>query len=286
MSLVITLTGTGNPIPHPERAGGGVLVQADGVNLQFDAGRATIMRLAAIGLHPEDLAAVFLTHHHSDHLQGLDDLAYTRKNMPDPDYIHDSTIVVAPDGPLRHFLDHLLDPWKYDFEVRDENRGRKVNRSIDAVLFEASDTPMQVWESGDVKVSASSVRHEPVVPAVGYRVDSPSGSVAISGDTRVCEEMERLSEGVDVLVHEAMLSDVVRGRTPEAIMQYHSDSVELGAMADRAGVKTLILTHLIPPTDLFPAKADGIAKYEEAVRSGGFKGELHVGDDLTSVTNR
>jgi len=58
-------------------AGGGVLVQTGGLNIQFDAGRATAMRLAAVDVRAIALDAVFLTHHHSDHLQGLDDLVFS-----------------------------------------------------------------------------------------------------------------------------------------------------------------------------------------------------------------
>ncbi|MDE0188575.1 MAG: MBL fold metallo-hydrolase, partial [bacterium] len=63
----VTITGTGMPVPSPYRAGPGVLVQSHGVALQVDAGRATTMRLAALGVSPVDLDAVFVTHHHSDH---------------------------------------------------------------------------------------------------------------------------------------------------------------------------------------------------------------------------
>ncbi len=284
MSLIVTLTGTGTPNPNPDRAGGGVLVQVKGFNLQFDAGRATSMRLAALGVHPGDVDAVFLTHHHSDHLQGLDDLVFTRRQPGEPTYKADPYLVVAPDGPLRYFLEHVMDKWKYDLEVRNVNRGQVLNPSVEPVLFEPTNKPNVVWERNDVRVSAVTVRHEPVVPAVGYRVDSPSGSVAISGDTTVCDEIEDMSAGVDILVHEAMLSEAMVNTPAKGIMHYHSDAQAIGEMAERAGARRLLLTHLIPPPERMGTKAEGVARYEKAVKDGGFTGEIYVGDDLTSIT--
>ena len=78
MATEVMLTGTGVPHPRPGRAGAGVLVRHDDVALQFDAGRATVMRLMEAGTPPHALTAVFLTHVHSDHLVGLPDLAMTR----------------------------------------------------------------------------------------------------------------------------------------------------------------------------------------------------------------
>src|SRR6478736_3253860 len=65
------LTGTGVPHPRPGRAGAGVLVRCDGVALQFDAGRATVLRLVEAGISPSDLSALFVTHVHSDHVVDL-----------------------------------------------------------------------------------------------------------------------------------------------------------------------------------------------------------------------
>ncbi|MDE0235132.1 MAG: MBL fold metallo-hydrolase, partial [bacterium] len=67
MATDVIITGTGMPVPSPDRAGPGVLVRSEEAVLQFDAGRATTMRLAGIGVSPVDLDAVFVTHHHSDH---------------------------------------------------------------------------------------------------------------------------------------------------------------------------------------------------------------------------
>ena len=55
----MTITGTGCPIPDAERAGPGVLVDVDGLRLQFDAGRSTVQRLAAAGLPYAEIDAVF-----------------------------------------------------------------------------------------------------------------------------------------------------------------------------------------------------------------------------------
>ncbi len=283
MSSIVTLTGTGTPTPTASRAGGGVLVQTGGLNLQFDAGRATSMRLAAVDVRAIALDAVFLTHHHSDHLQGLDDLVFsswiagTQRSGPESDTW---LPVIAPDGPLADFLEHLLDPWRGDFDVRKGHLNRDTEPGMHVTLFEASTKMEIVWEKGDVRVSALHVQHDPVRPAVGYRVESPDGVVAITGDTKVCVEVGILAEGADVLVHEALLSEVVIGTPREPIMDYHSDSIGIGTLAKRIGVKSLMLTHLIPPPENVE---NGVVRYEAAVRSGGYDGPLVVGEDLSSV---
>jgi ribonuclease Z len=143
-----------------------------------------------------------------------------------------------------------------------------------------------VWQSGGVVVTSIEVHHEPLVPAVAYRVDTPEGSVVISGDTEVCVEVESLARGADVLVHEAMRSGLLRraaeaappgseqGRT--GIIAYHADAVQVGALAQRAGVRTLILTHLIPAPSTEKHREGFVAD----VRLGGFGGEVVVGYDL------
>src|SRR4029079_8301920 len=119
-------------------------------------------------------------------------------------------------------------------------------RSVALVAFAAGSEPVEVWRSGDVVVSAIAVHHEPVLPAVAYRIDGPSGSVVVSGDTRVCPEVERLAAGVDVLVHEVCLRAFAQAMADThygTIAEYHADAVALGASAERGGVKTLDINH-------------------------------------------
>src|SRR4029077_16196831 len=71
MTTEVILTGTGVPHPRPGRAGPGALVRCGEIALQFDAGRATVLRLMEAGVLPHDLTALVLTHVHSDHVVDL-----------------------------------------------------------------------------------------------------------------------------------------------------------------------------------------------------------------------
>jgi ribonuclease Z len=268
--LTVTLTGTGTPMPHPQQAGAGTLVRAGDLALQFDAGRSTTLRLAESGVSTGELSALFITHHHSDHCVDVDDIVISRWVQRAP-----ALSVIAPSGPLDAFGEHLLDIWAEDMAIRMHVTGRKAIE-VDWRSFDASNDPQEVWRDGQVTVSGVRVEHSPVEPAVGYRVDAFGASVVISGDTRVCAQIESLAKGSDVLVHEVVLPDHVRTHGDQSIIDYHADPEQLGAMAQRAGVGALILTHLQPA----PSSPELVAAYEAQVRRGGYTGRLIVGQDL------
>jgi ribonuclease Z len=252
---------------------------------QFDAGRSTVQRLAAVGVWPGNLTALFVTHHHSDHLTGLQDVVLTRWTL-DRGSDTPPLPIIAPAGPAESFVSRMLDAWDADIDVRALHAGRDTRPAVDLRAFPYPMHPSEVYrietEQGAVTVVAGQVRHEPVHPAVGYRITTPDGSIAISGDTLVCDEVAELAEGVDVLVYEALRFSAFEHMPPERrfILDYHADTRLIGRQAAELGVKTLVLTHLIPE----PTNADDQRAYEDDIRSGGFAGTLVVANDLDTVT--
>ena len=128
MTTTVTLTGTGVPIPAAGRAGAGTLVRCGDVALQFDAGRATTTRLAEAGVPPHALAALLLTHVHSDHVVDLADVVITRWIEQQ---LHPTgpLTIVAPEGATARFARRVLDAYADDIAVRVAHVGAAPPRS-------------------------------------------------------------------------------------------------------------------------------------------------------------
>jgi ribonuclease Z len=253
------------------------------VTLQFDAGRATVLRLIEAGVTPRDLSALFITHYHSDHVVDLVDVVLTRwveQNVKKTGPLR----IVVPEGHAARFVGRMMDPYDDDLHIRQEHTGAE-NLKIDIAPFTPQPIPTEVWrsEDGAVVVEAVLVHHEPVEGAVAYRITTPDGSVVISGDTRVCDEVFSMAAESDLLIHEACrtqaLAKFSKGTAFENIFDYHSDSIVLGEFAQKYNIKHLMLTHLIPS----PVTEKDAQRFEADVRAGGYTGNLTVGADLHSV---
>lgn len=283
MTTDVIITGTGTPLVNPDRAGAGVLIRTGDMALQFDAGRSTLPRICGAGSHVSDLTAVFLTHYHSDHLVGLQDVVLSH-------WTHDfegnfGTIdIVAPNGATVRYLERMLTIWDDDLEVRSlHGANRSPEPKVNVVGFDVPDTPTNVWSRSGVTVVAGQVRHEPVVGAVGYRVETPDGVIAITGDTIVCDEVAELSRGADIVIYEAMRMDVVNNEYPPSmryIAEYHADTRLIGEQMEALHIPKLMLTHLIPQ----PNTPEESQAFADEVREGGYTGEIMVCDDLDTVT--
>ncbi len=234
------------------------------------------MRLAALGVSCRQLTALFVTHHHSDHLMALPDIALTRWIARDANRDDAPLIVVAPRGPSARFAERMLEPWIDDIAVRVEQTRRSSTPRVHCLAFAAAAEPVEVWRDGPVRVSACAVHHEPVQPAVAYRVDTPDGSVVISGDTRACTEISALAAGAEVVVHEVIRSRIVQGSFAGTVTDYHADSVALGKLMSATTVPVLMLTHIIPA----PGSTADEQMLVDEIREGGYRGRVIVGKDL------
>lgn len=321
--LKITLTGTqGGPPVFRGQAGAGTLVQfgdsdvgCNEIALQFDAGRGTTQSLSKVNVTVAALSAVFFTHMHSDHTEGLIDLMQLRWHFasrgPKLDLVV-SEDIKSPAGHIisgRSFASSIGDTLIASGEMAQrlvENPDRlQVGPAglINLVAFDKLEHPEIVWSSGEVSVLAVNSRHIP--GHASYRVNTPAGSVVIGGDagnnkpapprdTSTSAQVEKLASGVDVIVHSTihpvMGPDKGSG-FPAPVYYRQSTATDLGALAKRVEAEHLVLTHLIPPLDAIrqgpypiPGGALTIEDYEAAVLESGYSGNTVVGTDLVSLT--
>jgi ribonuclease Z len=267
----VTLLGTGSPLPNPDRAGPATLVRAGAATLLVDCGRGVVMRLTAAGVLPIGLSAVLLTHLHSDHITDLNDVITTHWVMtsgPQP------LRVYGPSG-TRDVIDSLLAMLGPDQEYRLAHHEDLVHRpAIDVVEVGPGDT----FDIADVHVVVHPTDHRPVAPTVGYRIEHDGKVAAIAGDTVPCDGLDALCAGADLYVQTVIRADLVQAvpnQRLQDILDYHSTVEQAAQTATRAGVKTLVLTHYVPPLQR------GDEEAWRAIAAQHFAGPIILGDDLT-----
>jgi ribonuclease Z len=264
--LHLAVCGAGAPLPDPKRSGPCLAVIAGSELIVFDAGSGGARNLQRMGFPVGRLAAVFLTHFHSDHIDGLGELAmlrWTGGANDEPLPIH------GPQG-VEEVVAGFNLAYRQDARYRTAHHGAEVappdGAGGRAVAFDLPlpGTSRTVWENGDIRVTAFVVNHEPVYPAVGYRIDYRGRSIAISGDTTASDELVRAAAGADLLAHEALSPRLVgilnraaidAGQRNMAkitldILDYHASPAEAAASARAAGVEHLLLYHIVPPLPL------------------------------------
>jgi len=273
MTIEVVLLGTGNPIPDRGRAGAATLVRAGGRTLLFDAGRAVCMRLAAAGVLPVMLDAIFLTHLHSDHICDLNDVVTTQWVMsPAPKALR----IYGPPR-TREVTDGLRAMLRPDVEYRLAHHADLTwEPQVEAVEV----APGVVYDESGLRIVAARTDHKPVEPTLGYRVELDGKAVVVAGDTVPCAGLDALCAGADVYVQTVLRDDLVRMVPMQRFVDtidYHSTVAQAAQTAARGGVGTLVLTHQIP------TPAPGSTGEWLAIAREHFAGEIVFGEDLASI---
>ncbi|HEY4219132.1 MAG TPA: MBL fold metallo-hydrolase [Gemmatimonadaceae bacterium] len=271
-STTVILLGTGMPRPDPDASGPSTAVVVGSRVFLFDAGAGVMRRIAAAKLPINGVTALFFTHLHSDHTLGYPDVIFTTwvmgRKTPMQTY--------GPRG-LKSMTDHIIAAWSIDEDVRTNGLEHETPNGYAVNVHEIR--AGVVYDSGGVRITAFPVLHG-TIDAFGYRIDTPTRSVVISGDTRPSPALLAASRNVDVLVHEVYSAAKLQPEKrpggddwPTYMHQFHTSDVELGKLAANAKPKLLLLTHILRTgaTD---------AELIKGVRAGGFNGRVEVGRDL------
>ena len=274
-SRLILLGTKGGPTPSPFRAPASNLLVVDGEPFVVDCPDGVAGRLVRAGVDLATIANIFITHHHSDHVAGLGALLALAwgSGLRTPVTIHGPP-------PMAQVLAAHLAANAVDIEVRVREEGRP---SLAPLVTAREVSGGVILDSRRARVRCVAVDHY-TVPAFAYRFDTPDRSFVFSGDTRPSAALIDLARGADVLVHEAMLLDALGalrdGNAPtlrEHLLRSHTTTEELGRVAAAAGVRTLVMSHLVPA---LPRISD--AMWAEGVRRA-FHGEIIVGRDMMEI---
>lgn len=270
--LHVGLCGAGAPMADNARGGPcAVVIAKQGDKTQafvVDAGTGGVRTLQQMMLPVGAIDGVLLTHFHSDHIDGLGELAMQRwvnrtATSPLPVY--------GPAG-VERVVNGFNEAYSHDFVHRTDHHGDDIvpasGAGMTAVAFaEPVDgvAPVIVDRDG-LKITTFKVDHTPVSPAVGYRFDFMGRSIVISGDTVKSDNLIRFAKDADLLMHEALsptlvgiITDGARkaGRDNIAtitvdILDYHTYPVQAAESAQEAGVDMLVFHHIVPPLPLAP----------------------------------
>jgi ribonuclease BN (tRNA processing enzyme) len=277
--LILLGTG-GGPRPRKNSSAAAQVVLANDVAYVVDCGDGVARQLAAAGVPLTTLRHIFITHQHSDHNADYGNLIWLAWAVG----LNTRVDTWGP-PPLEEMTRLFFKMNAYDIKIRIADEGRSP--LVPLVHVHELSRGGLVMRDENVKVTAALVHHPLVVPAFAYRFDAADRSLVISGDTAPSEKLITLAQGADVLVHEAMYLpaiDRLVARVPSAatlkkhLMASHTSAEDAGRVAQAAGVKTLVLSHLVPSDD--PAVTDDM--WIDAARVH-FRGRVILGKDLLEI---
>ena len=247
-TLKVVLLGTGaGPPMDLQRYGPSTLVEAGGERLLFDCGRDATLRMAQYGIRLGGVSKVFVTHLHSDHVIGIPDLFLTPWASEEARKVPFE--VWGPPG-TREMMDHMQKAFAFDIRIRRDVDEKYSKEGITVSSHDIKEGP--VFEKNGVMVTAFLVDHGPVKPAFGYRIDYGGHSVALSGDTRFSENLIKFSQGVDVIIHEAVDAEALRARPGnrtrkqmENIIAHHTTLQQAGDVFSRIKPRLAVYSHIL-----------------------------------------
>ena len=285
-NLRLILLGTGNPTPRAHRAGQSIAVLSDEAGAIFDLGPGSAMNLFASSVDPLQVDQLFFTHHHFDHMADFGHFVMARWDQGAG--AGDALTVYGP-PPLSRIADQLFGPegvYGPDLQARTRHplsqrihqlRGGPMPRTLPVLDIHELDEGEAVV--GDRwTVTTGPARHvQPYLTSLSYRLETPSASVVISGDTRPLPALVEFARDADVLVHMAMDLQVEIDRWPE-IATSCTGAAGAARIAAQANARRLVLVHLDTTAD-DPDRQTAMLAEARA----NFTGDVILGKDFLEI---
>jgi ribonuclease BN (tRNA processing enzyme) len=284
--LTVTLLGTGTPAPSMTRQSSGYLIEIGRDLIVWDHGPGAHHRLIESGHRTIDVTHAFFTHLHYDHCMDYGRLVLQRWDQG-AGTIPDLKVYGPP--PIARMTEQLFGAdgiYGSDIRARCEHRS-----SLDVYEARGGAVPRKrpapavteihagsVIDGEGWKITVGHAQHvQPYLECLALRIDTQDGSICYSGDSGVHPAIVELAKGCDLLIH---MNHHFSGTEPtpayRAAVGSHQDNA---VTASKAGVKTLVLTHLLSQIDQ-PGVREQIVHEIQRV----FTGKVIWGEDLMRLT--
>lgn len=221
----VTILGSGTCVPSLTRSSCSVLIEHRDAHFLLDVGPGTMAQLLKAGKTIYDIDALLLSHFHPDHASELSGFLFSTQYADDN---RPGKPLHLAGGPgLKGFYDNL----NFAF-------GNKLALD-DLRLHELVDDSALVFDG--VSIRSAPMVHRPESRAYCF-ITKEKKRIVYTGDTDYSEALIGLAREADLLICESAFPD-------EFKREGHLTPSLAGDIAQRAGVKQLVLTHLYPECD-------------------------------------
>ncbi len=255
-----------------------------------DAGDGAVGQLAKAGHRLQQVKGLFLSHLHLDHTGGVLAVLGLRVQMQVEGTLH----IYGPPG-SKTFVDGLIAGLEPAMKAGSGMPGQEWRANVAVTELVQGDTveldglSVIVAENSHFAIPQDSGLPEKA-KSLSFRFNLENRSIVYTGDTGPSVNLQQLAKGADVLVSEMMdievSLEIIRNMFPNMPKQqlagiewhfraHHVTPQQVGEIAQKAGVKSLVVTHMAPSI----TTADQAERYREEVKQT-FDGNVTFANDL------
>jgi ribonuclease BN (tRNA processing enzyme) len=245
---IVFLGTKGGPRVEMGRSNPANLIEINGTRIVLDCGMGVSHQLAAAKVPLTSVQYILISHHHSDHNLEYGNLVYNA-------WASGLSMPIRSFGPkgLEQMTKTYWELNKFDVETRIADEGRPDPRPL--LVAKDIEAEGEVLKTDDFTVTAFRTPHPPITDNFAYKFTTPDGVIVFSSDTEYNPKLAEFAKGADVLVHEALYApfvDKLVARVKNGAMlgkhllASHTKAQDVGKIAAAAGVKLLVLSHLVP----------------------------------------